>query len=728
MRRTLCACTLASLCAFAQEQVLIDFGATMRYLDNRADPGISAAWIQRTFDDASWKQGTYGVGYGAGALVKTAVATGTLSIYTRAVFSIADPAAVASMHLGADYDDAYVAWVNGVEVTRAYMPAGTPAWNTTPSGQNESSESAPPDFGALLDITAAAKPALVAGANVLAIGVWNINTGSSDLALAPYLSINRPPPSGNQVCGTLAGTTTWRAADSPYVMNCTVTIPAGAQLVIEPGVVVTAAAGADLEIHGALRAVGTAEQRIVFTRESTSRWGGIVIDLNGQASPAGSTLAFVDIVYAGTGIDAADTGSAAVVVEDVDIDYWGSVAVHWDDAPGLVLRRCNFGVKTPEPDAHHETINGYNGGALIEYCTFGRRYGYNDVIDLGSTDWGTDVCPVIRYNTFLGGDDDAIDFDGADGWIYGNYITNHWPVAGASASANGGGLSGSAGSRPICFNNIVYKCYHGIGYKDDCEPWLINNTVIDCHVGLTLYKESCGQDNSRAHVYNTIIRGCDRDGQGKLMTVVLNGSWWPAYCQDGTVCGTLDVHHSIFEGGYPGDDVRDADPLLADPANRDFAPLPGSPTIDAGFGGPFPITFLSAGELERILAEDYLRRLRFDIACVDDTGAGTITYADIGAVEFQDDSICGGVRFVRGDANDDGRRDISDAITTLRFLFAGRATDCADALDANDDGALNVADPVYLLTYLFAHGAELPPPVARAGADPTDDALGCERS
>ena len=84
------------------------------------------------------------------------------------------------------------------------------------------------------------------------------------------------------------------------------------------------------------------------------------------------------------------------------------------------------------------------------------------------------------------------------------------------------------------------------------------------------------------------------------------------------------------------------------------------------------------------------------------------------------------VSFVRGDTNHDGGVDITDAISTLGFLFLGqRAPACEDAADADDRGTLEITDAVYILNYLFGGGPEPSPPHNAAGEDPTEDALGC---
>lgn len=82
--------------------------------------------------------------------------------------------------------------------------------------------------------------------------------------------------------------------------------------------------------------------------------------------------------------------------------------------------------------------------------------------------------------------------------------------------------------------------------------------------------------------------------------------------------------------------------------------------------------------------------------------------------------------FIRGDSNDDGRADISDAVTTLEYLFSGGFRPrCLSAADANDDGAVNITDPIHLLLHLFLGGPPPEAPYPEPGLDPTPDALGC---
>ena len=74
--------------------------------------------------------------------------------------------------------------------------------------------------------------------------------------------------------------------------------------------------------------------------------------------------------------------------------------------------------------------------------------------------------------------------------------------------------------------------------------------------------------------------------------------------------------------------------------------------------------------------------------------------------------------FRRGDCNDDGTVDISDASFTLNFLFAGGDDpNCRESCNVNGND-LNVSDPIYSLNFLFSGG---PPPI---GSYPDCDTAG----
>ncbi len=85
--------------------------------------------------------------------------------------------------------------------------------------------------------------------------------------------------------------------------------------------------------------------------------------------------------------------------------------------------------------------------------------------------------------------------------------------------------------------------------------------------------------------------------------------------------------------------------------------------------------------------------------------------------------------FIRGDANSDGRIDITDPITVLNYLFRGGGEPrCPDAFDATDDGTVDITDAIRILNHLFTGAQQIAPPFTDPGVDPTpDDPLDCEK-
>ena len=88
----------------------------------------------------------------------------------------------------------------------------------------------------------------------------------------------------------------------------------------------------------------------------------------------------------------------------------------------------------------------------------------------------------------------------------------------------------------------------------------------------------------------------------------------------------------------------------------------------------------------------------------------------------------GGDFFIRGDANQDGKVDVSDAVFTLGYLFLGTEDPfCMDAMDSNDDGKVDLSDAVTILGFKFlGNPTAILPPYPDAGTDPTGDSLDCD--
>ncbi len=164
-------------------KTLVNHGDSFRYLLPEATPGSD--WTSLAFDDSSWQQGISGFGYNDGDDA-TLVPAGTASIYVRILFTINDLELMENLWLDMDFDDGFIAHINGVEVARSNMLEATPSFNSTAIVDREATiyQSGKPlrfgidEFRALLND----------GENVLSIQVHNISSTSSDLSLIPFLS------------------------------------------------------------------------------------------------------------------------------------------------------------------------------------------------------------------------------------------------------------------------------------------------------------------------------------------------------------------------------------------------------------------------------------------------------------------------------------------------------------------------------------------------------------
>ena len=179
----------------AAETVLIEAGSPITYYENTSSPVFGMTWILGSYDDSTWPTGTYGVGYetGSGAqnLIQTEITPGAISVFTRTTFNINDTSQVMNLFLGVDYDDAWAAWINGVEVFRSpELPLGALSWDSTLDAQHESSNGTEPLYSPQRAISIPGIPALQNGDNVLAVAVWNWDGSSSDLVLVPQLTMN----------------------------------------------------------------------------------------------------------------------------------------------------------------------------------------------------------------------------------------------------------------------------------------------------------------------------------------------------------------------------------------------------------------------------------------------------------------------------------------------------------------------------------------------------------
>ena len=76
-----------------------------------------AEWNNLGFDDSEWQNAIWGFGYGDDD-DGTEIAP-TLSIYIRNNFQISDTSKIFNAVFNADYDDGFIAYLNGIEICRS---------------------------------------------------------------------------------------------------------------------------------------------------------------------------------------------------------------------------------------------------------------------------------------------------------------------------------------------------------------------------------------------------------------------------------------------------------------------------------------------------------------------------------------------------------------------------------------------------------------------------------
>ena len=150
-------------------------------------------WTLEDFDASDWEVAPSGFGYGdrldlIGTVLED-MEDSYVSVYLRHTFEVKDIEAISTLALSMDYDDGFVAYLNGIEIARRNLDGTPPAFNTLAVTNHESTgilEMVP-----LLDIDS-----LEEGENILSIQMHNTTLSSSDLHLRVELIAN--PDTGGE--------------------------------------------------------------------------------------------------------------------------------------------------------------------------------------------------------------------------------------------------------------------------------------------------------------------------------------------------------------------------------------------------------------------------------------------------------------------------------------------------------------------------------------------------
>ncbi len=96
------------------QKIIFRSNGSYKYFVGTSEPDTN--WYKPGFDDSGWKQGNCSIGYG----VKhdSTVIDTTTSVYLRIKFTVSNKDAIKAANFFADFDDGFVAYLNGNEITR----------------------------------------------------------------------------------------------------------------------------------------------------------------------------------------------------------------------------------------------------------------------------------------------------------------------------------------------------------------------------------------------------------------------------------------------------------------------------------------------------------------------------------------------------------------------------------------------------------------------------------
>jgi hypothetical protein len=531
------------------------------------------AWINIEFDDSQWQTGPSGFGYGDNddATILNDMLNNYISVYIRKEFSVSSLPADEVIKLDIDYDDGFIAYLNGREIARANMPGGTASYDTRAAGSHEAGSTETFVLGTAGEL-------LNTGSNILAIEGHNTSLDSSDFSLIPALR---------------SAANTVRTGDKWIVETDTVTLKGRADApetvsVLANGTYTDFNAGDDtwsvevLLVSG-LNAI-TIEQLDANTNVVNSRTVEIMYvppanhiagELLGDMTFSGAYIIEGSVVVPAGMVLKIEPGTTVLMKDAVKLVVYGQLLAEGTEAEPIYFTRYGDGVTwkqimfveaadsrfvhciieyadsegehqdyyVPGPRNYHEAVVALASHVDFENCIFrnlpDESAGANgDAMAIISDDQDHpgDATANVRGCEFLSigqgvhtryayvlvedcyftgkrGDNDDVDLWGESTpapLIQNNLFLN---------PEHDDMINPTRCSAVIIGNVIAGSDDHGVVLRDKCSPIMMNNLILDCSSAGVAVENSC-----EATLINNTIVNC-----GRGVRLLDLGRWDPPY-------------------------------------------------------------------------------------------------------------------------------------------------------------------------------------------------------
>lgn len=549
-------------------------GSEWKYLDNGSDQGKQ--WINKEYDDSSWKSGSAPLGYGFSNM-KTTISYGesssdkNITTYFRKHFNVTDVAGIRAAKIRLLREDGAVVYLNGKRVVNSNMPLKGVTYKSVAnlsmnqlSGNNYLVYNLDPSM-------------ILEGDNIIAVEIHQISASSSDLAfdlqlqietlskdaplLGTYKTLSFSMYGDMGVCALFESTgenimpdsihtnMTLYKEKSPYLVTGDVVIDSNARLTIEPGVKLLFSPDVSMYVHGAITADGTPTDSIMFLLnpafEESLSWGALCFINTGDSI---SSISYSEFRDGSNG--PAEYNCVAVISGFKTTLRLDHLRINDTDANPIACRYSDLRLTN---SILHSRIIGdltnvkYGKGYIADCEYIGNDMPDTDAIDYDGVSNG--VIKRVVAHDFYGDNNDAVDIgEQSQGVMIDSLLVYNIKDKGISIGQR---------SCMKVSNSTFIQINVGLGVKDSCNAEIEHCTFYAVQTPIASYEKVLGRAGGNVKATDCLFTN--------------------SYIQD-VLCdskSTVVVDNSLSDISdimYGSDNVTD-DPLFTNPSIFDLVPL-----------------------------------------------------------------------------------------------------------------------------------------------------------